>query len=69
MFQDAKLKEQSELTRQLFYEYAIYLTEHSLRDTKEKMSQIKSENSSNNEHIPSPMIHSRIQKQKLPPHS
>ncbi len=36
VFQDKKLKEQSELTRQLFYEYAVYLTEHSLRDTKEK---------------------------------
>ena len=65
VFQDAKLKEQSELTRQLFYEYAIYLTEHSVRDTKEKMSQIKSETSSNNEHIPSPMIHSQIQKQNF----
>ena len=38
VFQDAKLKEQSELTRQLFYEYAIYLTEHSLRDTKKNVS-------------------------------
>ncbi len=67
VFQDEKLKEQSEMTRQLFYEYAVYLTEHSLRDTKEKMSQIKSGTSSNTEHIPSPMIHSQIQKQKLPP--
>ncbi|EAO54059.1 hypothetical protein bthur0014_7550 [Bacillus thuringiensis IBL 4222] len=67
VFQDEKLKEQSEMTRQLFYEYAVYLTEHSLRDTKEKMSQIKSGASSNTEHIPSPMIHSQIQKQKLPP--
>lgn len=67
VFQDAKLKEQSELTRQLFYEYAIYLTEHSLRDAKEKMSQIKSGTSSNTECIPSPMIHSQMQKQKLPP--
>ncbi|MGG5790259.1 YheC/YheD family protein, partial [Bacillus pretiosus] len=69
VFQDEKLKEQSELTRQLFYEYAIYLTEHSLRDAKEKMSQIKSGTPTNTEHIPSPMIHSQIQKQKLPPHS
>ena len=61
VFQDAKLKEQSELTRQLFYEYAIYLTEHSLRDAKEKMSQIKSGTSSNTECIPSPMIHSQMQ--------
>lgn len=69
VFQDEKLKEQSELTRQLFYEYAIYLTEHSLRDTKEKMSQIKSNPSSHTENIPSPMINSQIQKQKLPPPS
>ncbi|MGG0153526.1 YheC/YheD family protein [Bacillus mycoides] len=69
VFQDEKLKEQSELTRQLFYEYAIYLTEHSLRDTKEKMSQIKSDPSSHTENIPSPMINSQIQKQKLPPPS
>lgn len=69
VFQDEKLKEQSELTRQLFYEYAIYLTEHSLRDKKEKMSQIKSDPSSHTENIPSPMINSQIQKQKLPPPS
>lgn len=36
VFQDAKLKEQSELTRQLFYEYAIYLTEHSFARYKRK---------------------------------
>lgn len=69
VFQDEKLKEQSELTRQLFYEYAIYLTEHSLRDAKKKMSQMKLGTSSNTENIPSPMIHSQIRKQKLPPHS
>ncbi|KFN04620.1 YheC/YheD family protein [Bacillus clarus] len=69
VFQDERLKEQSELTRQLFYEYAIYLTEHASRDQKEIILKTKSTSSSITESIPSPMIHTKIQEQKLPPHS
>ncbi|KEK24308.1 YheC/YheD family endospore coat-associated protein [Bacillus gaemokensis] len=46
VFQYKKLKEHSELTRQLFYEYAIYLTEHSFHHPKKELSNEKTSTTS-----------------------
>ncbi|EMA6344140.1 YheC/YheD family protein [Bacillus cytotoxicus] len=43
IFQEEKLKEQSEQTRQLFYEYALYLTEHAFVFPKTKTQENETE--------------------------
>lgn len=43
IFQEEKLKEQSEQTRQLFYEYALYLTEHAFAFPKIKTQKNETE--------------------------